>query len=45
MKKLYKAFCGFRGVCVKSDKLPFLMSLVEAEDNCKKNWGCGVRGK
>ncbi len=28
--KLYEVFCGFRGSCLKSDKLPHVMSLESA---------------
>ena len=40
-KKLYEAFCSSRGSCVKSDKLPQVMSLesasVGAEDYTFEN--------
>ena len=30
VKKLYKASCGSRGICVKADKSPQVMSLESA---------------
>ena len=37
VKKLYKAFCGSRGSCVKSDQLPQVMGLESASDETEDN--------